>query len=63
MDAISKIPRLVASTKELYNCTISESKLRAQKLQSEAPDSSQNLAPDVENWEFLESNYFKSAQW
>ncbi|PVH82194.1 hypothetical protein DL98DRAFT_415466 [Cadophora sp. DSE1049] len=62
MENSSKTPRLLASTGNIYSCTIAESRIREQNLRDGTPEL-ETAAARTENEEDLEANYFKSAQW
>jgi len=57
-----KLPKLVASTGDVYCSSIAESKIRERKvLNNPSPTLEQPIEQVAE--EDLEANYFRSAQW
>ena len=58
METPRKAPNLVASTTDIYCCSVAESKLRESKLQHD--DATPSLKTNEDG---NEVNYFKSAQW
>lgn len=61
MAQISKLPNLVASTKDAYCSSIAESHARENKLKDVPPQVESSI--ELANEQDLEANYFKSAQW
>jgi hypothetical protein len=62
MEADPKSPSLVASTANMYCCSVSESEVRERQLQdTEAADAQSGPIPA--EYGGVDSNYFKSAQW
>ena len=63
MERASKAPSLIASTSDIYCCSIADSRLRESKPQDvSSQEQSSNHRSSMKDEE-LESNYFKSAQW
>jgi len=63
MEGISKSPSLVASTSDLYCCSIAESRVREGNLKDDQSLEQDTTAPKLLKDEDLEANYFKSVQW
>ncbi|KAM3074627.1 hypothetical protein ACMFMG_008055 [Clarireedia jacksonii] len=64
METTKKIPDLVASTDELYCCSILESRRRERLIQAKGSELQQAAAAPIPTGsEYAEANYFKSAQW
>ncbi|PQE26310.1 wd repeat-containing 79 protein [Rutstroemia sp. NJR-2017a BBW] len=64
METTKKIPDLVASTNDLYSCSILESRRRERVIQAKGSELHQAAAAPIPTGsEYAEANYFKSAQW